>query len=319
MKKLIILIPIIIFYNLTVMSQQKTQAYLGQKEGGEWKWVTKANGNEQYEYQGGEFKPVQSLELDKKHTDHSFDLQFEGPGWESDKIGYRIYLDWRNAIDIFGKKTDKMILHQVGLDGFDSYHEMQDWGVDILKVGSALGIGSLAFWDGEKAIRVEKTDDIFCSVENGKNSSKVDLTYSGWEINNTKTDLTTSLEINAGSYLTKYSAELSKDLPNLATGIVKLPETETAVFTDIKPGWSCFATFGKQSLENDMLGMCIFFKTSELIKQTNDKNSHVIVLKPVNNKLTYYFGAAWEQDASGVKSMNDFKKLLKEQANFIKE
>jgi hypothetical protein len=60
-------------------------------------------------------------------------------------------------------------------------------------------------------------------------------------------------------------------------------------------------------------------KTSELIKQTNDKNSHVIVLKPVNNKFTYYIGAAWEQDASGVKSMNDFKKLLKKQANFIKE
>ncbi len=112
--------------------------------------MTKQNGNQQYEYQGGEFKPVGKLLVDEKHTDHSFDIQFEGPGWESDKIGYRIYLDWRNAIDIFGKKTDAMVLHNVGLDGFDSYHEMQDWGVDILKVGSALGIGTLAFWDGEK-------------------------------------------------------------------------------------------------------------------------------------------------------------------------
>jgi hypothetical protein len=94
-------------------------------------------------------------------------------------------------------------------------------------------------------------------------------------------------------------------LPNLATGIIKLPETETAVFTDIKPGWNCFATFGKQSLEKDLLGMCIFFKTSELIQQTEDNYSHVSVLKPENKKLTYYFGAAWEQDASQVKSMDD--------------
>jgi hypothetical protein len=309
MKKLILLFLIVISCNLSVTAQQKTQAYLGLKEGGEWKWVTKTNGNQQYEYQGGVFKPVQSLKVDEKHTDHSFDIQFEGPGWESDKIGYRLYLDWRNAIDIFGKKTDAMVLQNVGLDGFDSYHEMQDWGVDILKVGSALGIGTLAFWDGEKAVRVEKTDGIFSSVENGKNSSKVNVNYSGWEINNTKTDVNSTLEIEAGSYLTKYSIELSEELPNLATGIIKLPETETAVFTDIKTGWSCFATFGKQSLEKDMLGMCIFFKTSELIQQTEDKNSHVIVLKPENKKLTWYFGAAWEQDASGVKSMEDFKEV----------
>ena len=172
MKKYILIISISFLLSTSAYCQkneyQKTQAYLGLKEGGEWKWVTKSNGNEQYEYQGGVFKPVKSLKVDEKHTDHSFDIQFEGPGWESDKIGYRLYLDWRNAIDIFGKKTDKMVLQNVGLDGFDSYHEMQDWGVDVLKVGDALGIGTLAFWNGEKAVRVEKTDDISCSVENGK-------------------------------------------------------------------------------------------------------------------------------------------------------
>ena len=322
MKNLMILISIFTLFNTGAFCQnsknQKTQAYLGLKEGGEWKWVTKANGNKQYEHQGGVFKPVKSMKVDEKHTDHSFDIQFEGPGWESDKIGYRLYLDWRNAIDIFGKKTDKMVLQNVGLDGFDSYHEMQDWGVDILKVGDALGIGTLAFWDGEKAVRVEKTESIFSSVENGKKSSLVTVKYTGWEISNTKTDVNSSLEIEEGSYLTRYSVELSKALPNLATGIIKLPDTETAVYADIKPGWSCFVTFGKQSLEKDMLGMCIFFKSSELIQQTEDKLSHVIVLKPENKKLTYYFGAAWEQDASGVKSLDNFKELLKEQAKFVK-
>jgi hypothetical protein len=194
---------------------------------------------------------------------------------------------------------------------------MQDWGVDILKVGDALGIGTLAFWDGEKAVRVEKTDKLSANVENGINSSKVSIDYIGWEINNTKTDVHTTLEIKEGSYLTKYSVELSAALPNLATGIIDLPNTETAVFTDIKPGWTCFVTFGVQSLQNDKLGMSIFFKTDQLLSQTNDKLSHVIVLKPENNRLTYYFGAAWEQDASGVKTMEGFKALLKTQAKYL--
>ncbi|MGE0021239.1 MAG: DUF4861 family protein [Draconibacterium sp.] len=318
MKKLILLITIVISCNLSITAQQKTQAYLGLKSGGEWVWVTKESGKQQYEYRGGEFKPVESLKLDPKHTDHSFDIQFEGPGWESDKIGYRLYLDWRNATDIFGKKTTEPVLHSVGLDGFDSYHEIQPWGVDVLKVGSALGIGSIAFWDGGKAIRVEKTDSIFCLVKSGKNASHVNVQYSGWEIGGKKTNLNTTLEIEAGSYLTKYTLELSEELPNIATGIVKLPDTGIQVFTDIKPGWSCLVTFGKQTLQNDRLGMCIFFKTNQLLQKTEDKYSHVVVLKPENKQLTYYFGAAWEQDASGVQSMDDFRKLLKEQAKFVK-
>ena len=321
MKKIVSLFSLLTLFAFCVNSQninQKTQAYLGLKKGGEWIWVTKASGKQQHEYQGGVFKPVQNLKVDEKHTDHSFDIQFEGPGWESEKIGYRLYLDWRNAIDIFGKKTDAIVLHKVGLDGFDSYHEMQDWGVDVLKVGDALGIGTLAFWNGEKAVRVEKTDGITCSVENGKKSSNVKVNYTGWEINHTKTNVSTNLKIESGSYLSRYSVELSEELPNLATGIIKLPDTEVVIFTDIKPGWSCLATFGKQSLQNDRLGMCIFFKTNQLIQQTEDKLSHVIVLKPENNKLVYYFGAAWEQDASGVKSMAGFKELLRSQARFLK-
>lgn len=298
---------------------QKTRAYLGKKEGGKWVWVTKSNGNEQYEYQGGAFESVQSLTLDEKHTDHSFDIQFEGPGWESDKIGYRLYLDWRNATDIFGKVTDTLVLHNVGLDGFDSYHEMCDWGVDVLKVGSSLGIGSIAFWDGEKAIRVEETDSIYCEVENNKNSSAAIVNYYGWKIDEKVTDLATSLSIETGSYLTKYDISLTKELPNLATGIVKAPGTTVVIFDDLKSGWTCLATFGVQTLQDDNLGMCVFYKTDEVVKVTEDKYSHVVVLKPKNKKLTYYFGAAWEKDESGVKTMDDFKALLADQVQFLNE
>ncbi len=298
--------------------ERKTQAYLGLKEGGEWKFVTKANGNEQYEYQGGTFKSVESLKMDEKHTDHSFDIQFEGPGWESDKIGYRLYLDWRNATDIFGKKVDTLVLHKVGLDGFDSYHEMCDWGVDVLKVGSSLGIGALGFWDGEKATRVEKTDSIFCSVESGDNSSSVQVQYHGWEIADVKTDLSTALSIETGSYLTKYDVSLSNEIPNIATGIVKNPDIELVKFDDIKEGWGCIATFGVQTLQSDNLGMCVFYRMDQLVEVAEDKYSHVVVLKPENNQLTYYFGAAWEQDASKVKTIDEFKELLKEQAQYIK-
>ena len=89
------------------------------------------------EYVGGTFRTSSELTPPPEHTDHSNFIRYEGPGIESDKVAYRIYLDWRNGFDIFGKKTpDAGAAARVGLDGFESYHHMADWGMDILKVGS---------------------------------------------------------------------------------------------------------------------------------------------------------------------------------------
>src|SRR5690606_16675865 len=106
-----------------------------------------------------------------------------GPGIESDKVGYRVYLDWRNGFDIFGKKTSEMVLQNVGQAGFESYHHMADWGMDILKVGSALGVGGYGFWDGEKVERVSKVDGWDATiVENGDIYSAFQIKYKGWQI-----------------------------------------------------------------------------------------------------------------------------------------
>src|SRR5690606_41170855 len=64
-------------------------------------------------------------------------IRYDGPGIESDKVAYRIYLDERNGFDIFGKKTPDLVLQDVGLDGFESYHHPAPWGMDILKVGAS--------------------------------------------------------------------------------------------------------------------------------------------------------------------------------------
>jgi hypothetical protein len=298
--------------------QPLTQAEISVKEGGEWVWVTKENGNEQYEYQGGTWKNVSEYTVPEQHTDHSFDIRYEGPGWESDKIGYRFYLDWRNAVDIFGKKVDTLVLQHVGLDGFDSYHEMSDWGVDVLKVGDALGIGSIGHWANGTANRVEKTDKLYSRIDySGILESKITTIYSGWETAEGKTDLTARLSIRAGSYLTKTELELSEPLENICTGIVKHPEAVLLAPEKNDGQWNYLATFGLQTLQEDYLGMAVFYKKADLIETTEDELSHVVVLKPADNKLTYYFGAAWEHDRSQVKTEEEFRNFLDRQVELL--
>ncbi|MEZ4686404.1 MAG: DUF4861 family protein [Bacteroidia bacterium] len=230
------------------------------------------------------------------------------PGWESDKVGYRFYLDWRNATDIFGKKTGAMVLQGVGLDGFDSYHEPSDWGMDILKVGRSLGIGALGFWQGDSAIRVETTDSVYCEIaQNGDLQSCVETDYFGWLADGKKVDVNSTLCIQAGSRLTRHDVRLSEALPNLCTGIVKLDQT---LLQKEANGWGYIATWGKQSLAKDNLGMAVIYRVADKQLVSEDKYNHVLVLSPGGNTLSYYFLAAWEQEKEGIKTLEEFQAYL---------
>ncbi|MBR9919370.1 MAG: DUF4861 domain-containing protein [Bacteroidetes bacterium] len=281
---------------------KRTQAELSHKTGGNW---------ENREYQAGSFENVQELHVPEEHTDHSWFIRYEGPGWESDLVGYRFYLDWRNATDIFGKKTTDMVLQGVGQDGFDSYHEPAGWGMDILKVGQSLGMGSPGIWTGEKAMRVEKTDSLYCEVaENGDLRSAIQTTYYGWDAGEAVTKLVSTLSIDAGSRLTRAQLKTDAPLSNLCTGIVK-HDSARVIKSDGAADWGYLATWGKQSLAEDMLGMAILYKKSDLISLEEDEHSHIAQLKPSeNNTVTYYYLAAWEQDPNAIKTEAEFIQYL---------
>jgi hypothetical protein len=290
--------------NRTHSYVKRTQAELSHKVGGEF--VNR-------KYEGGTFKNVEHLRVPPQHTDHSLYIRYEGPGWESDKIGYRFYLDWRNAVDIFGKIIPGMVLQDVGQDGFDSYHEMSSWGMDILKVGESLGIGSIGMWIQGRAERVSKTDSIFCTiVANGVVQSKIRTDYSGWKAGDRKYDLSSELTINAGSRLTRNDLSITGNPFNLCTGIVKHDSAHIIQSTDLPGEWQYLATYGRQSLANDMLGMVIFYRKQDIVEKTDDEQSWVVVLKPENDRLQYYFAAAWEKEPNGITSEADFVSYLNE-------
>lgn len=280
--------------------KKRTQAEISHKINGAWKGRA---------YEGGTFKNVNKLNVPPEHTDHSWFIRYEGPGWESDLIGYRFYLDWRNATDIFGKKTKDMVLQQVGQDGFDSYHEPADWGMDVLKVGKSLGIGALGTWTDKGVLRVETTDSLASKIVlNGAIESKIQTNYYGWKVGDTKTDVTSTLSIHAGSRLTKQDITLSQALPNLCTGFVRHEKGD--FFTYENGAWGYIATWGKQSLADDHLGMAVIYKKDDVVEITKDEHSHVVVLRPTNKQLTYYFLATWEQEPYAIQTKEAFVNYL---------
>lgn len=279
-----------------------TQAELWVKEGG--KFVGR-------KYEGGSFVRIDSLPVPEGFTDHAYYIKYEGPGWESDKVGFRFYLDWRNAVDVFGKKVNDLVLKDVGQDGWDSYHEPADWGMDILKVGNTLGLGTIAYWTGDHARRVDSTESVACRIsKDGILRSEIVTFYKGWDTGTGKYDMNSYISIDGGSRMTKQVLTFDGACPdNICTGIIK---DKNAIYFEKESNgsWACMATWGKQSLADDSLGLAVFYNKSFLVRKTEDNLNHVAILKPVENYVEYYYAPAWEKEPNGIKTRAAFENYI---------
>jgi hypothetical protein len=267
-------------------------------------------------FRGKEFIKVDKIKVPSVHTDHDALFKYEGPGWESEIIGYRFYLDWRNANDIFGKKKKGLFLADVGATDTvakdDSYHNMQEWGMDIFKVGNTLGIGSIGMMVDDSIYRVSLTDSVYFEmISNGPVLSEFSTKYFGWNAAGIKYNLTSNISIAAGSRLTQCNLELEGNAPNITTGLAKYEGTEF-IKTGTDGEWSYIGLYGKQSLSSpeDQLGIAVFFRTGNLMMQSENDLNYYVKLNPDNNRLQYYFCAAWNQEEKGIKSKEEFVDYL---------
>ncbi|KJD31094.1 glycoside hydrolase [Tamlana nanhaiensis] len=282
-------------------SKQITYAELSKAVGGEW-----ADGPRGHkEYLNGTFQNIDSLTVPEEHTDHSWYLRYEGPGWENAQVGYRLYLDWRNAIDIFGKKVDTLVLPQVGQNGFDSYHDSSPWGMDILKAGKSMGIGGYGRVVADTVVHFQNVKSTFASVENASAVSSVNIEYTGWESGEDTIDLTSKLSIFPSDRFTKAELTPSKAITGLCTGIVN---HDVALHKKVGSKWAYIATYGVQTLNHpaDKLGMALFYKVDEVETQKLGKDDHLVIFKPTTETVTYYFLAAWEKELKGITNEADF-------------
>lgn len=308
MKTIKIIAAAVFVIQFSCQAQEKKKAVkaiahaeLSIKEGGTWVGQ---------KYEGGTFKNVTSLKVPKSHWDHSYFIRYEGPGWESNKIGYRLYLDWRNAIDIFGKVTDTLVLPKVGLDGFESYHHMSAWGMDILKAGKALGIGAIGRYSDNEVLHFRTVDSTFARVENTKKAATVVVNYKGWKTANDKIDFESRLSIAPNQRYTQHTITASQKMAGICTGIVKFSIAPLVKKESDNKKWAYMATYGPQSLIPDNLGMAIFYQTATVQEQVEGEFDHLLIFKPTVAPVSFYFLGAWEQEPDGIKTKEAFFEYL---------
>jgi hypothetical protein len=256
----------------------------------------------------------------------------EGPAWENDKVGFRIYMDIRNTKDIWGKTTPDMMMDIVGVDPKVIYHNLAPWGMDILAVGKSLGAGSLAMLvpvagKSDTLVRlggVNMGKIIYKRIADGPVRAVFQMEYPQWNVlgDGKLTSLTEQISIWGGQYFyeSKVSVKNAPQGAKLVTGIVNLKSTKAMQDNDNNA--AVLSTFAQQSENKDNLGMAIVLNKADLVAfgQTPNAgsdvlNTYTVAMKipPAKQKVTYRFYSCWEHSDPAFATEGRFKKYLSQE------
>ena len=288
----------------------------------------------------GSYKEVDNYSALPCNDGFEIIAQAESVSWENDKIGFRIYFDCRNVKDLFGKLKPEMIIDKIGTPTSPSYHELADWGMDILHCGSSLGSGGLAILKNDSLYRLGSTEVYeYQKIVEGPVRSVFELRYSGWDVNGENLKAVERISIYPGKYWFESDVTFKgcSDDDQIVTGIVtSLLKREPFEF---KAGnFQCIGTHDVQSLNNDELGMAVLVPLSETgtIGRTTDIDFYKLGYRTVDEKSfsniisqTYYIGqkcksgvpakhyffSVWGLDKEQWKTEEGFRKYITEESD----
>lgn len=250
---------------------------------------------------GGRFALTDRIDVPADHRIHDQLIAMEGPGWESDKVAYRLYLDERNVPDIYGKRQPGRILDRIGM-GADDYHTLADWGMDIFQVNQSLGMGGIGVLRGGKVTQLGPSR-IHAEAREIGDIAMVEVENRGFTGADAPADLKTRYAIKAGSRVTSVSARVHGAAPQMVAGLTLHPGV-----TRIAGGgrWRYFGTWGVQSLAKDELGIVLFYRAGDALDVGENAGSlFVAFCDPA--RIRYAFAAAWVQEPDAPKTLGAFK------------
>ncbi len=266
--------------------------------------------------------------------------QGESVSWENDKMGFRAYFDCRNVKDLFGKLLPDLIIDKIHTPEMGSYHELADWGMDVLHCGNSLGSGSLALFENDSLYRLGSTDTYeYQKITEGPVRSVCDLKYGGWKVEDQNLSAVERITVYPGKYWFQSDVTVSgfTGEKQIATGIVtSLLKNEPEHFK-ANADYDVIATLDVQSLNNDELGMAVMLKADEVTKvdRTTDINfydkgyktvpeksfsnviseTYYVAQKITNDQpARHYFAAVWGLENPQWKEMSNFKNYLSAEA-----
>jgi len=172
-----------------------------------------------------ERKEIQSLTV-PGHVDVYNQLHHHGPAFESELVGYRIYFDHRQTVDIYGKRHKGLELAHTQFYPTDE-DIRHGYGDDVLWAGTTVSVGSLrGFIDGLPTFiePVERRTERI--LDYGPDKAVIEVKVEGWQYQGDRINMTQRFTLYAEHRDVRVDVtfENLKEIPApFCTGVLKFP------------------------------------------------------------------------------------------------
>lgn len=146
-------------------------------------------------------------------------LMHHGPAIENEWVGYRLYFDFKTAIDVYNKQKPQLELGKA-LWYPTPEQQKKGWGSDQYKVGQTVGLGGIRLWDGEKVVFLNPVSRRSARVVKEGTISYMEMLSEGIPYQNRKVDILVRVTVYSGIREAKVEAFALTDEPVMfMTGI----------------------------------------------------------------------------------------------------
>ena len=154
-------------------------------------------------------------------------VEHHGPAIENEWVGFRIYFDYKCAIDVYNKSQPQLELAQAAW--YPTPEQQQNgWGADQYKAGETVGLGGVRLWDGEKVVFLNPVSKRTARVRKEANYSTMEMLSEGVPYKEKTVDILMRVTVFSGIREAKVEAFALCDEPvQFVTGINYHPGTQT--------------------------------------------------------------------------------------------
>ncbi len=267
----------------------------------------------------------QDLYISQLTVDHDVNpywmIHHHGAAFENDMVGYRIYFDHRQTVDIYGKYRKGLELKETQFYP-DKTQKAAGYGDDVLWVGETFGLGTLRGWDGQQPTMIKDVAHRGQRiVARGPLRTVVEVKDEGWKqsAGSTPVDMTTLYMLYAGRRDCRVDVSFSRAVPDLrfATGVINVKNSvEHSDHQGLRGCWGTdWPVSEKDSAghkrETVGLGICL---PQENVSQElpADKNNYPYVVSIPSDHLTYYITFGSDNESFGMHSAKEWFAYLEE-------
>lgn len=267
----------------------------------------------------GKHVPITSLTIPGTSNVYN-QLHHHGPAFESELVGYRIYFDQKQTVDIYGKFNKGFEIQASGYYPSDE-QLAKGFGDDVLRVSGSCGVGALKGWNGKKATHIEpvdyRTERI---VSYGPIRTIVEVEANGWKYQNSELNMINRYTLYAGHRDVQVDVFFEEPLKDqtFCTGVQNIKGSDH--FSDHEGLIACWGTDWpvndtvKYAKETVGLATCLPSKYAK--EEVRDKANYLYLVKVENEKtFRYHICFTSMKETFGYKTKEEWFKYVQNWKN----